>query len=139
MIFIPGNVPSSKNSKIKAANGIFNSKTVRKYLGGLGIKSYNKSNVSEYKRRPNLFKTYIGDYFENVEKPLLLGFHFVRDSRRKFDLNNMTQIICDLLVAHQYIEDDNMDCLIPIPFGMNGLWYSYDKDNPGVWLKKNVR
>jgi hypothetical protein len=28
-----------------------------------------------------------------------------------------------------------MRYLIPVPFKINCEWYSYDKENPGVWLK----
>jgi hypothetical protein len=56
MIFIKGNVPSLKNSKIK---GIYHPKTVTKYLRSLNIQGYSasKKTVKEYKdpNRPNLF------------------------------------------------------------------------------------
>ena len=45
LIFIPGNTPSLKNSKVKTARGIFSSTTVKKYLRNLGIQNY--SNVSK--------------------------------------------------------------------------------------------
>lgn len=41
MSFIPGNVPSLKNSKVKTNKGIFPSKTVSKYLKSFGIISYS--------------------------------------------------------------------------------------------------
>ena len=42
-LFIGTNVPSLKNSKIKTSRGIFSSKTVGKYLRGLGIQSFSSS------------------------------------------------------------------------------------------------
>lgn len=146
-LFIPGNVPSLKNSKIKTSKGIFPSKTVVKYLRLHGIKKYSvgKKEVVGCVKRPNTFR----QIFEEVgwEKPshrIVLGFHFIRKSKHKFDFNNATQIIQDLMAAHDFIEDDNMDWLIPIPITSNLKaslnykkdFFTYDKENPGVYLKK---
>lgn len=137
MIFIKGNVPSLKNGK---PNGIYHSKSVTKYLRSLNIQGYSASRktVKEYKdsNRPNLFRQQIGNYFDNIDYPIVLGMHFVRNSyRRKFDLMNAAAILHDLLTAHEYIEDDNATCIIPAFFRINNQWYSVDKENPGVWLK----
>lgn len=134
-IFIPFNCPSSKNSKVKTSRGVFNSKTVRKYLQKLGVKKYHKNEHENYKKRPNLFEEAVAEMKADLaseENPHVISFHFIRDSHRKFDLVNACQLICDLLVAHGVIEDDNMDCLIPAPLMIDGKWYGYDKENPGV-------
>lgn len=137
-LFIQNNVPSLKNSKIKTSRGIFSSKTVGKYLRSLGIQSYSSSKklVKGYVTRENEFlKT--KDYFQQYlkDKPHLVGFHFVRNSKHKFDFNNATQILADLLVAHDIIDDDNMDNFIPCPLKINNSYYTYDKQNPGVYIK----
>lgn len=141
-IFIPFNVPSSKNSKVATAKGVFMSKTVRKYLQALGIKNFSvsKKTVEAYKTagRPNLFELSVApmrEYLRDKELPHIIGFHFVRNTKHKFDIINMQQIICDLLVAHGFIEDDCADFLIPESFKINGKWYTYDKERPGVWIK----
>lgn len=145
MSFIPGNVPSLKNSKVKTSKGIFPSKTVSKYLKSFGIISY-----SSEKKVISIQKTFKGnkfiDYFKEEELnrinqlrqeniPICLGFHFIRDSKRRFDFGNACQIICDLMTAYDIIEDDNMNCLIPFPIMVNDRWFSYDKENPGVLIK----
>lgn len=148
MIFIKGNVPSLKNSKIATKRGLFMSKTCRKYLQKIGIKKYSgaKKTVLEYTNtnRPNLFKMAVGRYFDGVVYPCVIGFHFVRDTKRKFDFHNAVQIIADLLVAHDYIEDDDMAHFIPIPFRKGDGWYSakkgegwysVNKEKPGVYIK----
>ena len=136
MIFIPGNVPSSKNSKVKTATGVFNSKTVTKYLQKIGVCKYSVSGktVKDYKTRPNLFRESVGDYFDGIEYPAIIGFHFARKTRRIFDFHNACQIVADLLVAHNFIEDDSMDYFLPVPLSVGGKWYTYDKCNPGVGL-----
>lgn len=142
LIFINGNVPSLKNSKVKTQRGIFSSKTVKKYLSSLGIQRYSPSRkeVVGFVRRENEFAKLIPLFEEklkNCEPPFDIGFHFVRDSKRDFDFNNATQIIADLMVAHNIIEDDNMKYFLPYPLKIDGKAYSIDKQNPGVYIKIN--
>lgn len=139
LIFIPFNTPSLKNSKVKTSRGIFSSKTVKKYLTALGIQSYSVSRkiVIGYKRRPNLFEELRPEFekaLENLEAPYKVSMHFVRNSKRSFDFNNANQIIADLLVAHNIIEDDNMDFYLPYPLELEGSAYSVNKENPGVYI-----
>ena len=151
-VFIPGNVPNSKSHQgslsvskpcevcghaPKRHGGAFHSKAVTGYLQSIGVKSFSSRRriVEDYVRRSNLFRIACGDYFQGVQYPFILGMHFVRDSRRKFDFNNASQIIQDLLVAHGMIEDDNMSCMVPVPYQINGHWYTVDKTCPGVFLR----
>jgi hypothetical protein len=136
MIFIPGNCPSLKNSKV---NKIYRPKTVVKYLRALNIQDYSvtKRNVKGYvsKDRPNLFIKYVGSYFKNIEYPAVIGLHFIRGTKHLFDFNNATHIIADLLSAHHFIEDDNMNYVTFVPFRINGKDYSIDKQSPGTWIR----
>lgn len=137
-VFVPGEVPSLKNSKIKTANGVFPSKAVSNYLHSLGIQRYGKDGVKGYKLRPNLFEARIArlrcDLF-GCCKPIRLGFYFVRGTKRRFDLINAAQIVCDLLVAHGVIEDDDSKNLIPVFVpDETGFAHCVDKNNPGVWI-----
>ena len=139
--FIKGNVPSLKNSKVKTSSGIFASKTVTKYLRSLGIQSYSASRkvVKGYSdiNRPNLFLKSLEGFKESITSyPIKLGFYFIRDSRRKFDMGNVCQIILDLLTAHNLIEDDNVDFILPYPMlNDEGNCYEVDKENCGVILQ----
>lgn len=140
IIFIPFNVPSLKNSKqITTVAGkpvLLYSKTVKKYLQNLGIQKLSaRTGITEYRKRPNIFKQAINGFFDDAPTPCVLGFNFVRDSQRAFDFHNACQIICDLLVAHEYIKDDDIKHLIPVPLMINGSWHSICKDKPGVYLK----
>lgn len=139
LIFIPFNVPSSKNSRINTKHGSFASKTVKKYLNNLGIQSYSSSKkiVKGYINKPNLIEELKGDFLKQIEGkalPLEIGFHFVRDSKRKFDFHNIVQVILDLLTASDIIIDDNMNCAIPFALKIDNKFYSVDKFNPGVWI-----
>lgn len=140
LIWIPFNVPSLKNSKVKTSKGIFSSITVVKYLRSLGIQSYSASRkqVKGYVNKPNLFELLRSDFeqkLKNKEPPYDIGFHFVRKDKRACDFNNINQIIADLMTAHNIIEDDNMNYFLPYPLKINGKAYTVDKDNPGVWIK----
>lgn len=144
-VFVPFNTPSSKNSKISTTNKftgkpmIIHSKTVSSYLKDLGIKDYStrKKDVTEYVRKENLFRKAFAD--ANWIKPkerIILGLHFARNTTHKFDFTNVAQIILDLMVAHDFIEDDNMDFILPIPMkDETNNWYTVNKLNPGVYIE----
>ena len=141
IIFIPENVPSLKNSKIATTKGVFMSKTCKRYLQKLGVKSYSASRreVVGYKTMPNLFENRVavlrGFLSEFRKPPYRVDFHFVRDSKRKFDFINAVQILADLMVAHRVIADDDMDNFIPGALFFNNRWYSINKQKPGVWVQ----
>lgn len=140
LIFIPYNVPSSKNSRVNTSKGSFASKTTKAYLNKLGIQTYSSSKklVKGYVNKPNLIEQLREDFLKQIEGkqlPLEIGFHFVRDSKRKFDFHNIVQVSLDLLTAHDIIIDDNMDCVIPYALKLDDKFYSVDKENPGVWIE----
>ena len=153
MVFIEGNIPSLKNSKIKAKNGIFSSKTVGRFLRSLGIQTFSssKKTVKGYvdPNRPNKFEA-LREEFIKMKKgkgdPIFIGYHQVRKTKALFDFSNSVELIQDLLTAHDIIEDDNVKYVFPIPMSIDGElpnyenlrsinWYSVDKNNPGVYIK----
>ena len=153
MIWIPNNVPSLKNSKVKTSKGIFSSPTVNKYIRKLGIQSFNsrKKEVKGYVdiTRPNQIEN-LRVQFEEMkigkENPLFIGYHHVRGSKRLFDFSNSVEIIQDLFTAHNFIEDDNVEFVFPIPMSIDGelpttknlrttRWFTVDSVNPGVFIK----
>lgn len=121
MIFISGNVPSSKNSKqfVTLKNGetaLISSKTVQNYV---------KSSKTEWLINKQKFLKMIA----GKEKPYNIKLYFVRDSRRKFDYINAAQIIFDLMQDYGYIEDDDTTNVIPVFSGFN-----VNKEKAGVWI-----
>lgn len=125
MIFIKGNVPSSKNSKEICWNKnmkrpiLTNSKTVKNYLKLHEMEWKNPKIIKEFKKK-----------LEGKEKPYRIGFYFIRDSRRKFDYINAMQLPCDLMVKAGWIDDDNVNEIIPVCLG-----YEVDKGNAGVGIE----
>jgi hypothetical protein len=125
-IFIPGNVASSKNSKQWTGKYLVWSKVAQKY----------KKETSWY------WKLYKGEFHKMIDgkiKPYKVGFFFVRDSKRKFDIVNLVQTCQDLMVEYGWIADDNADEMLPFPFAeldplFGTKWYGIDKDKPGVYI-----
>lgn len=117
--FIPGNVPSSKNSKqfVIKTKRLIDSKTTRSY----------KENYNLYYIK---YKNDFVSYLKDKQSPYRISFKFIRDSRRKFDYHNAIQVVADLMVKYGWIEDDNADIILP-----EFEPYEFDKQNPGVIIK----
>lgn len=119
--FLEGNAPSLKNSKVKTKWGLIPSKTVRRYL-----------KEKEYQYKNDEFRDKFAEALEGKDFPVKLHMYFIRDSRRRFDYVNVSQIILDLLVKHGHLTDDNADVVVPVFDG-----YHVDKQEAGVkiWLE----
>lgn len=116
-IYIKGNVPSSKNSKQWTGTHLINSKTVNKYL-------------NKYEKQYIYLREIFIEELKNKKLPYIIGFYFIRDSKRKFDYCNVIQIVQDLMVKHKWIEDDNASILKPYFIG-----YEINKEKAGVIIK----
>tara|TARA_A100001201_G_scaffold133010_1_gene119948 strand:+ start:59 stop:442 length:384 start_codon:yes stop_codon:yes gene_type:complete len=117
MIFIAGNVPSSKNSKRWTGKMLINSKTVMNYI---------KATKSQYVKNRDKFL----EMTAGLEYPVVVSFKFIRGSRHKFDYINPAQTVQDLMVKNEWIEDDNANYIIP-----RFEEFTYDKENPGVEIQ----
>ena len=121
LLFIPGNFPSFKNSKQRTAKGFMvMSKTVQKYL-----KEYEK----HWTDIPDEFQSLVASNY-----PIVVGMHFIRGTKHRWDFHNMVQGVADLMVKHKWIPDDNVDFFMPEAIEIEGEFYGYDKDNPGVYI-----
>lgn len=123
--FISGNVPSLKNSKRAFGRGhgkraiILPSEQHERYKSQsyLAWKSFSRGFCAS----ASLF-----------EKPLVVRFFFVRDSLRRFDLDNATSTCLDLMVKYEWIDDDNADEIIP---RYERPAYVKDKNQAGVRIE----
>tara|TARA_R110001592_G_scaffold155886_1_gene386001 strand:+ start:267 stop:641 length:375 start_codon:yes stop_codon:yes gene_type:complete len=122
MIFIKGNVPSSKNSKQWTGRMLIKSKATMRY---------EKATEQDWAGNKEKFLKAI----DEKEVPYKIGYYFVRGSRHKYDWVNPVQTIQDLMVKHEWIEDDNTTVMVPIPFKIKGVFGHYDKNHPGVYIK----
>ena len=119
--FIPGNVPSSKNSKVWTGKFMVWSKAAQKY------RRNTKKDwlIHKIEFRKEVIKAVSGNKY-----PLKVSFKFIRGSKHKFDYVNPAQTILDIMVDSGWISDDNADMILPVfeP-------YEYNKENPGVIIK----
>lgn len=127
MIFIAGNTPSSKNSKriITITNKKTGKKTTR-LINSEVTEKYIKSSKVDWLVNKNEFLKMIKD----KEKPYKIELYFIRDSKRRFDYINATQIIFDLMQEYGYIEDDDSQNIIPVFKG-----FEVDKARAGVEIE----
>lgn len=65
-------------------------------------------------------------------QPILLGVHLVRYTRRRCDFCNVVQLLQDLMVKAQYLNDDNVAELLPIPLGVT---YTNNPTEAGVHFR----
>ena len=114
---IPGNVPSSKNSRRWTGKYFIASKTVMKY---------RKDTSNVYKKHAANFAKELAKY----QLPVYVHFTFIRGTRHKFDYINPAQTVQDDMVKNGWMEDDNCDNIIPC-----FEEYRYDKENPGVIIE----
>lgn len=122
VFFIPGAVPSSKNSRVRTKTGLF--------IASAATQRYKKLS------KPYLlaFKYEFIIEREKHPKPTVIGFHFVRGTKHQWDFINALQTIQDEMVHNGLLDDDNTTLLLPVPLYINGSCFSYDKENPGVYF-----
>lgn len=115
-IFVPGDVPSSKNSKVWTGKFLVSSKTATRY-----------KNITKGIWDNPILRDKFLDSLKEVTKPYRLSFKFIRGTRRIFDYVNMTQMPLDLMVAFGWLEDDNANEVKP-----EYEQYEFNKTSPGV-------
>lgn len=101
LVFTGRNVPSSKNMKQWTGKMLIKNKLSQdyeKWIGPLMI-----LNRPAWKKQ-----------LEKAQYPIKVSFYFYRDSKRRFDYINVTQIIADLMQKYNYIEDDDASHFIPV-------------------------
>jgi Holliday junction resolvase RusA-like endonuclease len=119
IFFVPGNVPSSKNSKVWTGRFLVWSKAANKYRKETS--RYWKEFAEQIKKNKALL--------DKSGKPLHIEFLFVRGTRHKFDYVNPLQTVLDLMVENGCLDDDNADEVFP-----TFQQYKYDPKNPGVYI-----
>jgi len=119
-IFIPGEVPSSKNSRIA-----IQTETTNKTIPSKATRSYKKESA-------NTYKDLRGDFHKMVEglhPPFTVYYKLVRKRKAEFDFHNAIQIIADMMVLHGWLQNDDSKTVRFIP-----LLEIYDSENPGVYI-----
>lgn len=123
IVFIPGEVPSKKNSK-----RIIPNKRTGKFLviGSKVSLDYRANAVIFYRSYKQRWMGVVGD---RGGLPMYVGLYFIRGTRRLFDYNNISQSVMDMMVEAQWIGDDNCNVVVPVFLG-----YEVDPREPGVYI-----
>lgn len=150
-IFIPTNCPSSKNSKeiiqqptklsVCCKAELFKTDvwtcskckkpTERKFIPRLIMSKLCQQYIDNTKKywisNRELFLSLIKD----KPKPYFIGMFFIRESLHKWDFNNATALITDIMAYDKdrepWITDDNVDEIIPVFLG-----HKHNKEHPGT-------
>ena len=117
MLCKEGNVQSRNNAKRWTGKMRINSKTVMTY-------------IKETDKQDTRFRSDLQERVRGMNVPIIVSFQFVRVTRHRFDYINPAQTVQDLMVKNDWIEDDNMEFIIP-----HFEPYEYDKENPGVEIR----
>lgn len=74
-------------------------------------------------------------HIKTIDRPVNIRAAFYMPTRRRVDLVNLLQALCDILVKYSVIEDDNYN----IVAGFDGSRVDYDKENSRteVWIYAN--
>lgn len=122
-IFIPGEVPSKKNSQ----QILFNPQTKRHFISVNAL-------VAKYERQSKIFYNQNREIFKLQSQgkpyPLEVEFTYQRRTKQPFDFNNLSQMVQDMMVSCGWIEDDNFNFLIPATPKV-----VFNKELYGVWIK----
>lgn len=138
-LFIPGEVYSSKNSKRifpkvgpgGAGGWKFKGKAARPFItDSAAATKYKKESLPFYLGMKESFLEMV----DGVSHPFVIEFTFYRTTKRKFDFNNMTQAVQDMMVKAGWIEDDDIAHLLPVPPLPPKQAYFIDKKQPGVLI-----
>ena len=98
------------------------------FIASKATQKYRKQSAPFWVSHKDAFKAAI----EGKPKPIFIGLHFIRGSRRNWDFINPAQTIQDEMVKAGWIEDDNVLEILPVPLFVAEKYWSYSKDNPGV-------
>ena len=138
-IFIPGEVPSSKNSKEIGFFFLKKGSPGKIFVLRNGSYIPVRLNLNSSKATKRYVKDHSIDYLANKvnfqkllvgkTKPYRIVFKFSRKTRRKFDYINAAQIVQDMMVQQGWVEDD--DCVNVKPYFLD---YEHNKENPGVLI-----
>lgn len=125
MIVIEGEIHSSKNSR----RILPTQSSARPYVLAKSRQAKADEAVIDYQLRAQIDRW--REMTAGKPYPLLVSFHFVRATRRRWDFANLVQGVADAMVTAGYLPDDDVEHFIPVFGG-----WSVDKQNPGCqfWI-----
>ncbi len=140
-IFIPGEVYSSKNHKqIWKKNADPKALTHWKFkhypvlpfiTDSEPVKLYKEKAMTYYQCNAGRFR----DMITGLPLPVYVEFTFIRRTKGRWDFNNMTQLVQDMMVKSGWLLEDNSNVLLPVPPLYPRDPYIVDRRCPGVVIR----
>lgn len=123
VLYIPLNVPSSKNSRVTI-------KETGKNLPSKLTQAYYKRTKVQYQLYAKRFKEIVKGW----EKPYDVGFFFIRADKRSFDWVGPLETVQDQMTKCKVIDDDSIHDIIPFCPSIGGARFLVDKKHAGVLI-----
>ena len=133
-------IPLQPTTKKNSQQIYINARTKRPFVSqSEAYKKYERS-CKEYLKTTTTTKTKISNILSDIittpqyadtasfpiSYPVNIQAIYYRGDRRRVDLPNLHEALCDILVKHGILEDDNFN----IVAGMDGSKVLYDKEHP---------
>lgn len=146
-IYIPFNVPSSKNNKqIRYIFGKIKNPNIISKMRVRGIMKDCVPTISEselcdkYRLNTEMYWKLQRAKFIDLSKqfigqPFIIEFTFIRGNSNRFDFHNLVQLPMDLMVEHGWIPDDDMKNVLPVPPLPPDKSFYYNKQKAGLIIK----
>lgn len=143
-IYIPGEVYSSKNHKRVMTRPYFLSKGsfIKKQntwrLNGKRIIPFIGDTEAVMFYKDQIIPVYIANrkkflnIIDGLNFPLFIEICFIVPTKRKWDFNNLTQLVTDMMVMAEWVEDDSVRELFPVPPRQFEPPYFINKEDSGV-------
>lgn len=81
-------------------------------------------------------KQYMPTLDSPIDYPINMKCTFYMESKRKCDITNLLQAVCDILVKYKVLEDDNYSIIE----SFDGTRVYYDKENPRTIIEiENIK
>lgn len=130
-IFIPGNVPSSKNNRglMRVAKVV--KQTPMMVSGSLMPSQLVTKYKQETKRYWEAYRSEFIKMLADKQPPYTISFFFIRGRNNSWDYANIVQIPQDLMQEYEWISNDDAKTMIP-DFSEG---FAIDYKRPGVIIK----
>jgi Holliday junction resolvase RusA-like endonuclease len=126
---IPGELYSSKNSRLPLIYKDPSGKTIKKVIKSPRARDHERHLMQLFENNPAFCASFRTEA-EGCGLPLKLHIKIYRRTRQRFDYTNICQNLFDCMVKSNLLSDDSADLLLPVfeP-------YEVDNETPRVEMK----
>ena len=110
---IPGELYSSKNSRLPLIYKDHSGKTIKKVVKSPRARDHEKRLLQLFAGNPTFCASFRSEA-EGMPLPLRLHIKIYRRTRQRFDYTNICQNLFDCMVKSNLLSDDSADQLLPV-------------------------